>query len=251
MHLLLQRLKTLVLLVIHLFTHILTEFLPSVHCWNIYLEYISRWFNCWVSWWIFWFLRRSPFTDYSDTAWFVTPGGVVSYSHYGYVDYVDNSYGCIISPITTYSDGACRAYPSGDVGGYIVDLGFVVSVSNGRIQSPSRRSTDNTFFIYADGEVSSDIWIVVDSYGHASSLRSRLISTLRGLSILPVVSAASASTMSTIPTATSPDTSDAGIASYVHSSGDVNYYGSNTVFYSYGIYSYPYKGIFLSNLTIL
>ena len=32
-------------------------------------------------------------------------------------------------------------------------------------RSPSRRSTDNTFFIYDDGEVSSDIWIVVDSYG--------------------------------------------------------------------------------------
>ena len=34
--------------------------------------------------------------------------------------------------------------------------------------SPSRRSTDNTFFVYNDGEVSSDIWIVVDSYGRIS-----------------------------------------------------------------------------------
>ena len=32
-------------------------------------------------------------------------------------------------------------------------------------RSPSRRSAENTFFIYDDGEVSSDIWIVVDSYG--------------------------------------------------------------------------------------
>lgn len=33
------------------------------------------------------------------------------------------------------------------------------------LRSPSRRSTDNTFFVYDDGNVSSDIWIVVDSYG--------------------------------------------------------------------------------------
>ena len=104
-----------------------------------------------------------------------------------------------------------------------------------RFKSPSRRSADNTFFIYDDGEVSSDIWIVVDSYGHALSLRSRLISTLRGLSILSVVSAASASTMSTIPTATSPDISDVQFVWIIFPSGFVNHNLDYTISYSYGL----------------
>ena len=70
----------------------------------------------------------------------------------------------LLSPYTSLSNVALLVNRSGDV--YYGNDGYYwVTVSYGRTISPSRRSTDNTFFVYDDGDVSSDIWIVVDSYG--------------------------------------------------------------------------------------
>ena len=101
-------------------------------------------------------------------------------------------------------------------------------------RSPSRRSTDNAFFVYDDGEVSSDIWIVVDSYGvNPPDLISPTVYGVFFIISIGQVGRGTGVDYDSYGMKRSPDTTTVNDAWQVLSSGDVDGYYSY-VYDSYG-----------------